>query len=59
MKCVLAIVLLVAVCQASERKLVPNGIKPLSREMTEFINSIDTTWKVSCLAVASGINSDA
>jgi len=35
--------LFIASCHA-ERQMA-NGIKPLTREMTDFINSIDTTWK--------------
>ena len=41
----LSVLLFVAACYGERR--MANGIKPLTREMTDFINSIDTTWKVS------------
>ena len=36
---------LATVATAADRPRVPNGIKPLSKEMINFINSINTTWK--------------
>ena len=54
MKCLLVIAVLVAAAAAHpgpHRTLVPNGIKPLTREMADFINSIDTTWKVRWISL--------
>lgn len=42
----LTLLLFVAVCYGDDRPMA-NGIKPLSKEMTDFINSIHTTWKVN------------
>ena len=33
----------------NERKKIPSGVDPLSDKMIDYINRLDTTWKVNGL----------
>lgn len=51
MKLVIAVLCALAVCDGARmRQLVPAGVQPLTREMSQHINSMKTTWKVSAVA---------
>lgn len=43
------ILFVVVLATASARFMIPTGIHPLSQKMIDYINYMNTTWKVSYL----------